>query len=342
MKKIVFLSLLSGILLNFSFIAESNANQNMVNVYSFRQVKLIEPLIKVFTEQTGIKVNVVSGKADKLMQRLIQDGDDSFADVLLTVGAARLDKAKRLNLIKPISSAILLANVPENLRDPENYWFALSLRVRAIFYAKDKINPQLLTSYESLLNKRWLGKICSRAGNHFYNRAMVASFIYHYGDDWTKNWVQNFSDNLAMRPNGNDRDQMRKVARGDCDIAIANSYYYGMLSNSIKQSDRETYQKIGIILPQSRDIGSHVNISGAALTHSAKNVDNAIKFIEFLTTKKAQKIYAHSNFEFPVHADIPAGEFITSWGELNADTQPILHLPLYHKQAAEIISQSNW
>nr|WP_268807342.1 extracellular solute-binding protein [Colwellia sp. MT2012] len=184
--------------------------------------------------------------------------------------------------------------------------------------------------------------MCSRAGNHFYNRAMVASFIYHYGEDWTKNWIQNFSHNLAMRPNGNDRDQMRKVARGDCDIAIANSYYYGMLSNSIKQSDRDTYQKIGIVLPQTTEIGSHVNISGAALTHSAKNVDNAIKFIEFLTTKKAEKIYAHSNFKFPVRADIPAGEFIASWGKLNADTQAIIHLPLYHKRAAEIIAQSNW
>ena len=171
---------------------------------------------------------------------------------------------------------------------------------------------------------------------------MVASFIYHYGEDWTKNWVSDFSDNLAMRPHGNDRDQMRKIARGDCDIAIANSYYYGMLSNSVKQTDRETHQKIGIIFPRNGKIGSHVNISGAALTRSAKNVKNAIKFIEFLTTKKAQKIYADTNFENPIRTDIPAGELISSWGKLNADTLSIQHLPKYHKQAAEIISQSNW
>jgi len=341
-KKIVLFSLISGLFFNFIYSTECKANQRTVNIYSFRQAQLIEPLIKEFTEQTDIKVNVVSGKADKLMQRLIEDGDNSFADVLLTVGSARLDDAKRLKLIKPINSPILLANVPQDLRDPENYWFGLSLRVRAIFYAKDKMKPQLLPSYESLLNDRWQGKICSRSGSHFYNRTMVASFIYHYGEDWTKNWVDKFSANLAMRPNGNDRDQMRKIARGDCDITIANSYYYGMMSNSNKQSDRDVYQKLGIILPQTNSVGSHVNISGAALTHSAKNVDNAIKFIEFLTTKKAQQIYAHSNFEFPIRTDIPAGEFLTSWGKLNPDTESVLHLPLYHKKAAEIISQSSW
>ncbi len=342
MKKTILFSLILVLLFNIIYSAKAKANQRSVNVYSFRKVELIEPLINEFTEQTGIKVNVVSGKADKIMQRLIEDGDNSFADVLLTVGSVRLDNAKKLKLIKPISSPILLANVPQDLRDPENYWFGLSLRVRAIFYAKDRVNPQLLPSYQSLLNNRWQGKICSRSGNNFYNRAMVASFIHRYGESWTQDWVNKFSTNLAMRPNGNDRDQMRKVARGDCDIAIANSYYYGMMSSSKKQSDREVYQKLGIILPQTNNIGSHVNISGAALTNSAKNVDNAIKFIEFLTTKKAQHIYAHDNFEFPVRTDIPTGKFISAWGKLNADTQSVLHLTKHHKQAVKIISQSSW
>lgn len=330
------------LLLSAAFSADSKAAQRTVNVYSFRQAELIKPLINEFTEQTGIKVNVVSGKADKLMQRLIQDGDNSFADVLLTVGSARLDKAKQLNLIKPINSTRLVANVPADLRDPENFWFGLSLRVRAIFYAKERVNPQLLPSYESLLNERWRGKICSRTGKRFYNRTMVASFIHRYGEDWTKNWVNKFTSNLAMRPNGNDRDQMRKAARGDCDIAIANSYYYGMMSKSVKQSDREVYQKLGIILPQSSKVASHVNISGAALTRSAKNVENAIQFIEFLTTKHAQKIYAQSNFEFPVRTDMAADDFLSVWGELNADTESVLNLPRHHKKATEIISQSSW
>jgi iron(III) transport system substrate-binding protein len=334
--------LISILLFSIIYNVESQAKKPTVNVYSFRQVELIEPLINEFTEQTGIKVNVVSGKADKLMQRLIEDGDNSFADVLLTVGSARLDKAKQLNLIKPINSQLLINNVPENLRDPENFWFTLSLRVRAIFYAKDRVNPKLLPSYESLLNERWHGKICSRTGKHFYNRTMVASFIYRYGEDWTKSWVNKFSQNLAMRPNGNDRDQMRKAARGDCDIAIANSYYYGIMSKSSKESDREVYQKLGMILPQSSKVASHVNISGAALTRSAKNVDSAIKFIEFLTTKQAQQIYAQNNFEFPIRADMPMGDFLSTWGELNADTHSVLNLPKYHTQAAKIIAKSQW
>ncbi|MEI6893768.1 MAG: extracellular solute-binding protein [Colwellia sp.] len=341
MKKNVYL-ILSTLFFNVMFIPLSQAEQGVVNIYSFRKVELIKPLIEEFTEETGIKINIASGKADRLMQRLVQDGANSFADVLLTVGVDKLDEAKQLNLLKPINSTVLLANVPEDLRDPENYWFALSLRVRAIFYAKDRVDPTRLPSYESLLDKRWQGKICSRMGEHNYNRTMVASFLYHYGEDWAKNWVHHFTANLAMRPNGGDREQMRKVARGDCDIAIANSYYYGMLSDSIKQSDREVYQKIGIILPQNKKVGSHVNISGAALTRSAKNIDNAIKFIEFLTTKKAQEIYSHANFEYPIRADMHASKLIESWGELNADTKSIVHLPLYHEQAAEIISQSNW
>ncbi|MEW6993939.1 extracellular solute-binding protein [Colwelliaceae bacterium MEBiC 14330] len=336
------LTLLFILLFNVIHLAKSEAKQRTVNVYSFRQAELIEPLINEFTEKTDIKVNVVSGKADKLMQRLIEDGDNSFADVLLTVGSARLDKAKQLNLIKPINSIFLINNVPENLRDPENFWFTLSLRVRAIFYAKDRVNPELLPSYESLLDERWRGKICSRTGKHFYNRTMVASFLYRYGQNWTENWVKKFSNNLAMRPNGNDRDQMRKAARGECDIAIANSYYYGIMSKSDKQGDREVYQKLGMILPQSSKVASHVNISGAALTRSAKNIENAIKFIEFLTTKQAQKIYSESNFEFPIRADMPIGGFLRRWGQLNADTQSVLHLPKYHQQATQIISDSNW
>jgi iron(III) transport system substrate-binding protein len=341
-KKFILLYLFSGVFFNTLFIVESQANQRTVNVYSFRQAELIKPLIEEFTQQTGIQVNVVSGKADKLMQRLVQDGNNSFADVLLTVGADRLDKAKDLKLIKPINSPILTANVPSHLRDPENYWFALSLRVRAIFYAKDRVKPEQLPSYESLLDENWQGRICSRDGNHYYNRAMVANFIYHYGEDWATNWVEKFSDNLAMRPNGNDRDQMRKVARGDCDVAIANSYYYGILSSSAKQSDREVYQKLGIILPKNKTMGSYVNISGAAITHSAKNVENAIKFIEFLTTKEAQEIYSHTNFEFPVRDDIPAGQFMSTWGALDADVESVLHLSSFHQQATTIISKSNW
>lgn len=319
-----------------------NMTDNVVNVYSFRQAELITPLINEFTNKTGIKVNLSSGKADKLMERLVQDGDSSLADVLLTVDVARLEKAKALHLIKPITSALLVNNVPSELRDPENYWFGLSLRARAIFYSKERLSPKQVPSYESLLNSKWQGKICSRAGNHMYNVSMLASFIHRYGEKWSDNWAIKFSDNLAMRPNGGDRDQIRKVARGECDIALANTYYYGMLSASNSQSDREVYQKVGIVLPQNLDIGSHVNISGAALTSAAKHPKNAIKFIEFLTTKEAQEIYANINYEYPVHPAIQASMLLTSWGKLTPDTGSILELTQYHPKAKEIIKRYSW
>jgi iron(III) transport system substrate-binding protein len=330
------------LLYNMLIIEKSYAREESVNVYSFRQAELINPLVNEFTEQTGITVNIVSGKADKLMQRLIQDGDTSFADVLLTVDVARLDKAKKLALIQPIHSTLLTENIPKSLRDTDNYWFGLSLRARVIFYAKNTVNPELINSYSALLDKKWRGKICSRKGNHLYNRSMISSFIYQYGEQWSETWVNGFTKNLAMRPNGGDRDQLRKIARGECDIAIANSYYYGMLSVSEKESDRDTYQKVGIVFPNAKDIGSHVNISGAALTSSARNKSNAIRFIEFLTTKKAQMIYANNNYEYPVRVDMPAGKLLDSWGVLIPDTQSIHNLPLYHRKAEAIINKNNW
>jgi iron(III) transport system substrate-binding protein len=324
------------------FINHCLANSDVVNVYSFRQAELIAPLINEFTLQTGIKVNIVSGKADKLMKRLINDGNNSFADVLLTVDVARLEKAKELHLIQPISSVLLTRNIPSDLRDSENYWFGLSLRARAIFYNKQNVNPQQLSSYSALLNEQWRGKICSRKGSHMYNVSLVASFIYQQGFEWSEKWVNGFTKNLAMRPNGGDRDQIKKVAGNECDIAIANSYYYGMLSVSDKQIDRDAYQKVGIFFPHTNNLGTHVNISGAALTSSAKNKLNAIKFIEFLTTPSAQKIYANSNHEYPVRLDMKAGSLLESWGKLSPDTKSIRKLSRYHEKAKAIIKKSNW
>lgn len=322
--------------------ADSLADDNVVNVYSFRKAELITPLINEFTNKTGIKVNLSNGKADKLIQRLIKDGDNSFADVLLTVDVARLEEAKKLDLIQPITSHLLHANIPEDLRDPENFWFGLSLRARAIFYAKDKVTPDEIQSYQDLTTQKWQGKICSRQGSHFYNVSMIASFIYNYGENWTKNWVSHFVNNLATRPNGGDRDQLRKVAKGECQIAIANSYYYGALSASDKESDRDVYQKVGIIFPKISTVGTHVNISGAALTRSSKHKINAIKFIEFLTTKEAQKIYANNNYEYPINTDMPISDLLKSWGKLTADTQSVLQLPKYHPQAKQIIKHNSW
>ena len=318
------------------------AKQEVVNIYSFREAKLIAPLIDKFSASSGIKVNVVSGKADKLMDRLIQDGDNSFADLVLTTNVARLEKAKALGLLQPIASNYLNQQIPDSLKDVEGYWYGISLRARAIFYAKDRVSPEQLDSYTDLTNKKWHGKLCSRKGSHIYNRAMIASFIYRHGEQWTRDWVNKLVDNLAMRPNGGDRDQLRNIKKGSCDIALANSYYYGMMSQSAKQQDREVYNSVGVIWPNQQGQGTHVNISGAAVTKSAKNKANAQAFIEFLLTEEAQAIYSAINHELPVRSDIELGQLMRSWGQFDADKKAIRHLSHYLEKADSIIAESGW
>lgn len=318
------------------------AKEQSVNIYSFRKAHLIAPLLHEFTLQTGIKVNVVTGQADKLIERLIQDGDASFADLLLTNDVSRLERAKELNLLQAVESKFIDENIPTTLREKNGYWFALSLRARAIFYAKNRIDSRLLQSYQDLAHPRWRGKICSRKGEHPYNRTMVASFIALKGFPWAKRWVKGFSDNLAMRPHGGDKEQLRKLARGNCDIAIANSYYFGQLARSEEQRDRDIYQQIGIILPHTNKQLSHVNISGAAVTKAAKNKYNAIRLIEFLSTPQAQQVYAQSHYEYPIRGDIYEGELLHSWGKLADDTEVLLDLYPYHQQATKLINKHNW
>ena len=318
------------------------AKPEVVNVYSFREAKLIQPLIDEFYQQTGIKVNVVSGKADKLLARLIEDGQDSFADLLLTSNVARLEKAKQLGLIQPIQSDYLNRQIPSTLRDQDEYWYGISVRARAIFYARDRVNHTDIKRYQDLTDAKWRGKICVRKGSHVYNTSMLASFISLYGEQWAAGWAQKLAGNLAMRPQGGDRDQLRNINNGVCDLAIANSYYYGMMSASDKQADRAVYQNVGIIWPEQQGAGAHVNISGAALTSAAKNKANAIAFIEFLLMPKAQKIYAEINFESPVRNDIKQSALVESWGPFVADYQSIGQLSRYLDKAEAIVKRTPW
>ena len=320
----------------------SIAASKVVNIYSFRESKLIKPLIDEFTRTTGIKVNIVSGKADKLMKRLIADGDNSFADLILTTNVARLEKAKQLGLLSKINSDYLTQNTPAEFRDTEGYWFGISTRARAIFYAKDSINPTDISSYQDLTDKKWRGQICSRKGSHIYNRAMVASFIANHGEQWTKTWLQGFVKNLAMRPNGGDRDQLRNIKKGNCQLALGNSYYYGMMSDSAKMQDREVYQHVGIIWPNQDNTGTHINISGAAIISSAKNKHNAQRFIEFLLMPKAQEMYSKINYEYPASTIAKPVEKLESWGAFTADRQGIKTLSKYLTRADTLIAGSGW
>ena len=321
---------------------EHSAESSVVNVYSFREAKLINPIIERFSKATGIKVNVVSGKADKLLNRLIQDGDNSFADVLLTSNVARLEKAKQLGLLQALESDYLNQHIPAQLRDPAGYWYGLSIRARAIFYAKNKVNPSDINRYEDLTKQAWHGKICTRKGSHTYNRSMLASFISLHGEDWAKHWVKGLVNNLAMRPTGGDRDQLRRVNRGKCDLAIANSYYFGTMSQSESLQDRQVYENLGVIWPDQKGSGTHVNISGAAITSAAKNQENAQLFLEFLLTEQAQTMYSNINHELPIRQDIQASELVRSWGEFKGDINSVAKLYQNIEAADRIIADAGW
>jgi len=334
MRCLIFFILLSAI--------PNIALADSLNVYSFRKAELIRPLIAQFEHQTGITVNLVSGKADQLIKRLAEDGNDSRADVLLTVDVARLENAKQRGLLTPIHSERLNSNVPHTLRDSDNFWFGLSIRARTLFVAKARVDKTSLTSYQDLTLAQWRGKLCIRKGMHYYNRSMVAAFIHNNGVTATKQWVDAISLNLAKRPNGGDRDQLRSLAAGYCDVAIANSYYYGMLASSPKALDRSVYEQVAILWPNQNKHGTHLNISGAAITKASKNKLQAIKFIEFLTTKAAQKTYSEINFEYPVRKDVMPSEMLRTWGEFKGDEEAISHLSNFHLQAKQLIENSNW
>ena len=261
-----------------------------INIYTHRHYDSDKILFKKFTDVTGIEVNVIKGSADQLIQRLQSEGKNSPADILLTVDAGRLVRAKDMGLLEPVSSKILTKNIPEIMKDSENHWFGLSVRARVIAYAKDRIKENELSTYEDLADPKWRGKIVVRSSNNIYNQSLLASLIDKNGSKNALKWAKSVRKNMARKPRGNDRDQARAVASGVADLAIINTYYLGLLANSSDKADREVAEKLNIFFPNQDGRGTHINVSGAAVTKSSKNKKEAIKFLEFLTEKENQRI----------------------------------------------------
>ena len=269
-----------------------------INIYTHRHYDSDKILFKKFTDVTGIEVNVIKGSADQLIQRLQSEGKNSPADILLTVDAGRLVRAKDMGLLEPVSSKILTKNIPEMMRDTENHWFGLSVRARVIAYAKDRIKENELSTYEDLADPKWRGKIVVRSSNNIYNQSLLASLINENGSKNALEWAKSVRKNMARKPRGNDRDQARAVASGVADLAIINTYYLGLLANSSDKADREVAEKLNIFFPNQDGRGTHINVSGAAVTKSSKNKKEAIKFLEFLTEKENQRIFSEANYIF--------------------------------------------
>lgn len=333
-------------LLPLQAIGETNSNSTdhtqSLNIYSFRKTDLIAPILDNFTAQYGIQINVISGKADRLMDRLQTDGMKSQADILLTSDVTRLEQAKVAGLLQPLSSEFLTQHIPSELRDSSGYWFGISVRARVIFYTRSKVSAEDLASYQDLAAPQWQGKVCVRKGSHIYNRSMLADFITRMGKSATERWVSGLVSNLAVRPNGGDRDQLRKLDQGICQLALANSYYYGMLSASENEQDRQVYKNVGVIWPDQDQQGAHINISGAAITAASSHQASAKLFIEFLLTEEAQQIYAQSNYEYPVRSDVQASELVRSWGKAKFNYASLAKLSQATKQAQALALKYGW
>jgi iron(III) transport system substrate-binding protein len=313
-----------------------------VNIYSARKEALIKPLFDQFTNQTDIKVNLVTGKADALIKRLEVEGDNSPADLLLTVDVARLDRANQKMLFQSVNSEILNNSIPEIYRHKEGYWFGLSLRSRVIIYAKDRVNTDQLESYEALANPEWKGKLCVRSSDNVYNQSLVASLIVHRGIEETEEWAQGLVKNFARPPRGGDRDQIKAVASGQCDVALVNTYYLGGMQNSVLEEEKAAAAKVGLFWPNQSDRGTHINISGAGVTKSAKNKEEAVKLLEFLVGDEAQKWYADKNYEYPVKPGISINETLKKWGNFVSDEVNIDQLGKLNAEAVRLMDRAGW
>jgi iron(III) transport system substrate-binding protein len=313
-----------------------------VNVYSARQEALILPLLEKFEAETGIGFKLITGKADALLQRLESEGRSSPADVLITVDAGRLQRAKEAGVLQPVDNAVLKQRIPAHLRDQDGTWFGLSQRARVIFYARERVDPAELSTYEDLADARWKGRICIRSSGNIYNQSLVASMIETRGGDKTESWAKGLVANLARKPAGGDTDQLRAAAAGLCDIAIANTYYYGRLVNSDKQADREVAQKLGLFWPNQQGRGAHVNVSGAGVAKHAPNPEAAVKLLEYLVSDTSQAWYAEVNNEYPVVESAPISATLESWGEFESDSVNLTRLGENNRAAVKLMDRAGW
>jgi iron(III) transport system substrate-binding protein len=313
-----------------------------VNVYSARQESLIKPLLDRFTEQTGAKVNLVTGKGDALLTRLKSEGMNSPADVLLTVDAGRLYRAQEANVLQAVESDDLNRLIPSHLRSADNQWYGLSVRARVMVFAKDRVEANQLSTYEALAESQWKGKICVRSSSNIYNQSLVAGMIASQGMLKTEAWLKGFVANFARPPAGGDRDQIKAVASGQCDVAVVNSYYLGGMLLSDDQAQQTAANQVALFWPNQKDRGTHINISGAGITQSAKNIELAQQLIAFLASNESQEWYAERNNEFPVREPVKVSAVLESWGPFVADKLNVSELGRNNAAAIMAMDRAGW
>lgn len=322
--------------------AQKTAKSQVVNVYTHRHYEPDQNIFKMFEEKTGIQVKVINASADELIQKMKMEGKQSPADVLITVDAGRLSRAKEEGLLQSIDSEILENAIPSHLQDVDNQWFGLTKRARIIAYAKDRVNPEDLTSYEDLVDEKWKGKILVRSSSNIYNQSLMASIIANDGEEVARTWAEGIVANMARSPKGSDRDQVKAVVAGEGDIAIVNSYYIGKMLNSPDAEEVKTAQQVGLFFPNQDNRGTHINISGAGVAKYAPNKENAILFIEYLISQEAQQIFTEANYEYPVLESVAPVKDIKDWGDFKEDNLGLNKLGEHNKKAVLIFDEAGW
>ncbi len=310
-----------------------------VNIYSYRQPELVAPLFEGFTEETGIDVNVVFLK-NGLVEKLKAEGDRSPADLVLTVDISRLNSIVEAGVTQPVTSETLNANIPAEFRDPAGHWFGLTSRARVAYASKDRVADGEITTYEDFASDKWQGRICIRSGTNAYNLALTSSVIAHHGEEAAKTWLEGVKANLARKPQGNDRAQVKAIWAGECDVAIGNTYY---MKKMLEDPDQVAWaQSVDIVFPTFENGGTHVNLSGVALTRAAPNKENAILLMEWLSSGTAQEIYAGQNGEYPLMPGSEPSELVASWGNLIPDPLPLIDIAKLRPAALRLVEEVNF
>ena len=316
---------------------QAAVNASEVNVYSYRQPFLIQPMFDAFTRDTGVKVNVVFAKKG-LVERLKQEGRNSPADLIFTVDIGRLNDAYEAGVTAPIETAQLTDSIPAAFRQGEGHWYGLTQRARIIYASKDRVSQEdAPKSYEELADPKWAGRICTRSGSHVYQVALTAAMIAHHGEEKAEAWLRGLKSNLARKPQGNDRAQVKAISEGECDISLGNNYYFGLMLQNKEQF--AWAQSVYPVFPKIGGRGTHVNISGMALTKASPNRDNALKLMEFLSGDLAQQMYSEQNFEYPVVAGVPQAGLLRSMGDLHPDDLPLDRIAELRADAFKLVDQ---
>lgn len=336
MKKTLIKSLLAVTALVTMVAPQTAIAADEVNIYSYRQPFLMQPIIDQFQADTGIVVNSIYANKG-LVEKVKAAQGKGGADLILTVDIGRLINAVDAGLADEVSSDILSTNIPAEFRDADGKWFGITTRARVVYASKERVSQDAIT-YEDLADPKWKGKICIRSGQHAYNLALIASMIAHHGEAEAQKWLEGLKANLAHAPKGNDRAQAQSIYNGECDLALANTYYMGQMQTNEKNPEQKDWaDSVKLIFPNADDRGSHMNLSGVMVVKGAKNKDNAVKFIEYLSADKAQKLYAEANFEYPVKAGVEISPLVQSWGALKADKLALTTIAKHRKRASELV-----